>query len=39
MSIVRFIADLHLSHANMATRRGFSTLRNTTSTLLHNGIV
>ena len=26
MSIVRFIADLHLSHANMATRRGFSTV-------------
>jgi calcineurin-like phosphoesterase family protein len=26
MSIVRFIADLHLSHANMATRRGFSTI-------------
>ena len=25
-SIVRFIADLHLSHANMATRRGFSTV-------------
>jgi calcineurin-like phosphoesterase family protein len=26
MSIVRFIADLHLGHANMATRRGFSTV-------------
>jgi calcineurin-like phosphoesterase family protein len=26
MSTVRFIADLHLSHANMATRRGFSTV-------------
>jgi len=26
MSIVRFIADLHLSHQNMATRRGFSTI-------------
>ena len=26
MSIVRFIADLHLSHANMATRRGFSSI-------------
>jgi calcineurin-like phosphoesterase family protein len=26
MSIVRFIADLHLSHANMATRRGFATV-------------
>jgi calcineurin-like phosphoesterase family protein len=26
MSIVRFIADLHLSHTNMATRRGFSTV-------------
>jgi calcineurin-like phosphoesterase family protein len=26
MSIVRFIADLHLSHANMAKRRGFSTV-------------
>jgi calcineurin-like phosphoesterase family protein len=26
MSIVRFIADLHLSHANMAKRRGFSTI-------------
>jgi calcineurin-like phosphoesterase family protein len=26
MSTVRFIADLHLSHANMATRRGFSTI-------------
>jgi len=26
MSVVRFIADLHLSHANMATRRGFSTV-------------
>jgi calcineurin-like phosphoesterase family protein len=26
MSIVRFIADLHLSHQNMATRRGFSTV-------------
>jgi calcineurin-like phosphoesterase family protein len=26
MSVVRFIADLHLSHANMATRRGFSTI-------------
>ena len=24
MSVVRFIADLHLSHTNMATRRGFS---------------
>ena len=26
MSIVRFIADLHLGHQNMATRRGFSTI-------------
>jgi calcineurin-like phosphoesterase family protein len=26
MSIVRFIADLHLSHENMAKRRGFSTI-------------
>jgi calcineurin-like phosphoesterase family protein len=26
MSIVRFIADLHLSHTNMAKRRGFSTV-------------
>lgn len=26
MSIVRFIADLHLGHQNMATRRGFSTV-------------
>ena len=26
MSIVRFIADLHLSHTSMATRRGFSTV-------------
>jgi calcineurin-like phosphoesterase family protein len=26
MSIVRFIADLHLSHTNMATLRGFSTV-------------
>jgi calcineurin-like phosphoesterase family protein len=26
MSVVRFIADLHLSHANMATRRGFSSI-------------
>jgi calcineurin-like phosphoesterase family protein len=26
MSIVRFIADLHLSHENMAKRRGFSTV-------------
>ena len=26
MSIVRFIADLHFSHQNMATRRGFSTI-------------
>jgi calcineurin-like phosphoesterase family protein len=26
MSIVRFIADLHLGHANMAKRRGFSTI-------------
>jgi calcineurin-like phosphoesterase family protein len=26
MSIVRFIADLHLSHQNMAKRRGFSTI-------------
>ncbi len=26
MSVVRFIADLHLSHTNMATRRGFSTV-------------
>ena len=26
MSIVRFIADLHLSHANMAKRRGFSSI-------------
>lgn len=26
MSIVRFIADLHLGHANMASRRGFSTV-------------
>ncbi len=26
MSTVRFIADLHLSHTNMATRRGFSTV-------------
>jgi calcineurin-like phosphoesterase family protein len=26
MSVVRFIADLHLSHANMAKRRGFSTI-------------
>ena len=26
MSIVRFIADLHLSHQNMATRRGFSSV-------------
>jgi calcineurin-like phosphoesterase family protein len=26
MSIVRFIADLHLGHTNMATRRGFSTV-------------
>jgi calcineurin-like phosphoesterase family protein len=26
MSTVRFIADLHLSHANMAKRRGFSTV-------------
>ena len=26
MSIVRFIADLHFSHQNMAKRRGFSTV-------------
>jgi calcineurin-like phosphoesterase family protein len=26
MSTVRLIADLHLSHQNMATRRGFSTI-------------
>jgi calcineurin-like phosphoesterase family protein len=26
MSIVRFIADLHLGHTNMAIRRGFSTV-------------
>jgi calcineurin-like phosphoesterase family protein len=26
MSIVRFIADLHFSHTNMAIRRGFSTV-------------
>jgi calcineurin-like phosphoesterase family protein len=26
MSIVRFIADLHLGHQNMATRRGFETV-------------
>jgi calcineurin-like phosphoesterase family protein len=26
MSTVRFIADLHLGHANMALRRGFSTV-------------
>jgi len=26
MSVVRFIADLHLSHENMAKRRGFSTI-------------
>jgi calcineurin-like phosphoesterase family protein len=26
MSTVRFIADLHLGHRNMATRRGFSTV-------------
>jgi calcineurin-like phosphoesterase family protein len=26
MSIVRFIADLHLSHTNMALKRGFSTV-------------
>jgi calcineurin-like phosphoesterase family protein len=26
MSIVRFIADLHLGHTNMATRRGFATV-------------
>jgi calcineurin-like phosphoesterase family protein len=26
MSIVRFIADLHLSHQNMAKRRGFSSI-------------
>lgn len=26
MSLVRFIADLHLSHSNMATRRGFATI-------------
>ena len=26
MSQVRFITDLHLSHANMAKRRGFSTI-------------
>ena len=26
MSVVRFIADLHLSHTSMATRRGFSTV-------------
>lgn len=26
MSVVRFIADLHLSHTNMATLRGFSTV-------------
>lgn len=26
MSIVRFIADLHLSHANMALHRGFTTV-------------
>jgi calcineurin-like phosphoesterase family protein len=26
MSVVRFIADLHLSHANMATHCGFSTV-------------
>lgn len=26
MAVVRFIADLHLSHANMATRRGFETV-------------
>lgn len=26
MSIVRFIADLHLGHINMAIRRGFSTV-------------
>jgi len=26
MATVRFIADLHLSHLNMATRRGFSTV-------------
>jgi calcineurin-like phosphoesterase family protein len=26
MSIVRFIADLHLSHHNMAVRRGFSNI-------------
>jgi calcineurin-like phosphoesterase family protein len=26
MSVVRFIADLHLGHTNMATRRGFATV-------------
>jgi calcineurin-like phosphoesterase family protein len=26
MSTVRFIADLHLGHANMAKRRGFSSV-------------
>jgi calcineurin-like phosphoesterase family protein len=26
MSIVRFIADLHLGHTNMAVRRGFATV-------------
>jgi calcineurin-like phosphoesterase family protein len=26
MSVVRFIADLHLSHTSMATRRGFSSI-------------
>ena len=26
MSVVRFIADLHLSHTNMALKRGFSTV-------------
>ena len=26
MSLVRFIADLHLSHRNMAIRRGFATI-------------
>lgn len=26
MSVVRFIADLHLGHVNMATRRGFASV-------------
>ena len=41
MSTVRFIADLHLSHKNMATKRGFSSVEEHDEHIIQkwNGVV